>query len=113
MGQKISTLAKEQAELTQAMNEATTQRNAEKATNTATMEDAVAGEAATKQALVILRKFYASQGAFLQEGKQVPEMAAYSGMKSSSGGVVGMLEVISADFARLYTDTKAEESSAA
>ena len=40
---------------------------------------------------------------------QVPEMAAYSGMSSAKGGVVGMLEVIAADFARLREDTKGDE----
>merc|ERR1719386_474500 len=40
-------------------------------------------------------------------------MAAYKGMSSASGGVVGMLEVISSDFARLLADTKASENAAA
>jgi len=112
MGEKIATLQKEQAELATAMSEATAQRQKEKATNTDTMADASAGEEATKAALVVLKEFYASQS-FLQTKKQVPEMAAYKGMQSAKGGVVGMLEVISSDFARLYADTKAAESSAA
>merc|ERR1719436_346357 len=73
------------------------------------MKDAAAGEQATKAALVVLKEFYASQS-FLQ---QVPEMAAYKGMQSAKGGVVGMLEVIASDFARLYADTKASETAAA
>jgi peptidoglycan hydrolase CwlO-like protein len=109
MAEKIATLSKEQAELTKAMGEASEQRQKEKATNTATMEDAAAGEEATKQALVVLKEFYASQSAFIQ---QVPEMAAYKGMQSAKGGVVGMLEVISSDFARLLADTKAAEFTA-
>jgi len=112
MGEKIATLSKEQSELQQAMSEATAQRQKEKETNTAAMKDAAAGEDATKQALVVLREFYATQGSFLQR-KQVPEMAAYKGMSSAKGGVVGMLEVISSDFARLYADTKAAENAAA
>jgi len=110
MTKKIATLAKEQADLTKAMSEATTQRTKEKATNTDTMNDAKAGEDAVKAALVVLKEFYASQGSFLQ---QVPEMAAYKGMSSAKGGVVGMLEVIVSDFARLFADTKAAEDSAA
>jgi hypothetical protein len=114
MGEKIATLSKEQAELTKAMSEATGQRTKEKATNTETIKDATAGEEATKQALVILKEFYASQASFLQQkGNQVPEMAAYKGMQSGKGGVVGMLEVITSDFARLTADTKAAENSAA
>merc|ERR1719310_99110 len=92
------------------MSKATTQRDKEKATNTDTMKDAAAGEEATKAALVVLKEFYASQSSFLQ---QVPEMAAYKGMSSAKGGVVGMLEVIVSDFARLFADTKAAEDSGA
>merc|ERR1719424_2577919 len=104
MAKKIQTLKEEQAELTMAMSKATTQRDKEKATNTDTLKDAAAGEEATKAALVVLKEFYASQASFLQ---QVPEMAEYKGMQSAKGGVVGMLEVISSDFARLFADTKA------
>jgi len=112
MTKKIATLSSEQAALTKAMSEATSQRAAEKATNTNTMNDAKAGEDATKAATVVLKEFYASQGSFLQ-AKQVPEMAAYKGMSSAKGGVVGMLEVITSDFARLFADTKAAETAAA
>jgi len=112
MGERIATLSKEQAELASAMSEASAQRGKEKSTNTKAMADASAGEEAVKQALVVLREFYASQASLLQ-GKQVPEMAAYKGMSSTKGGVVGMLEVISSDFARLFADTNAAENSAA
>merc|ERR1719440_1101860 len=92
------------------MSKATTVRDKEKTSNTETMKDAQAGEAATQAALQVLKEFYASQGSFLQ---QVPEMAAYKGMSSAKGGVVGMLEVITSDFARLYAGTKASEDAAA
>jgi len=110
MAKKIQTLKTEQADLTLAMSKATGVRDQEKATNTDTMQDAAAGEAATKAALVVLKEFYSSQGSFLQ---QAPEMAAYKGMSSAKGGVVGMLEVIVSDFARLNADTKASEAAAA
>jgi hypothetical protein len=109
MGKKIKTLAKEQADLTVAMNEATTLRMSEKDKNANTMKDAAAGEEATKAALVVLKEFYASQASLLQ---QAPEMAEYKGMQSAKGGVVGMLEVIVTDFARLFADTKAAETAA-
>jgi len=112
MGEKIATLSKEQAELATAISEATAQRQMEKATNSDTIKDAAAGADATKQALVVLKEFYASQSSFLQD-KQVPEMAAYKGMHSGNGGVVGMLEVISSDFSRLRADTTAAEGAAA
>jgi hypothetical protein len=110
MAKKIATLAKEQADLTKAMAEATEQRQQEKATNEDTMKDAKAGEDATKAALVILKEFYASQSSLMQ---QVPEMAAYKGMQSAKGGVIGMLEVITSDFARLFAETKTAEDAAA
>eukprot|EP00929_Paragymnodinium_shiwhaense_P011206 TRINITY_DN1166_c0_g5_i2.p1 TRINITY_DN1166_c0_g5~~TRINITY_DN1166_c0_g5_i2.p1 ORF type:complete len:654 (-),score=277.61 TRINITY_DN1166_c0_g5_i2:104-2065(-) len=112
MADKIATLLKEQEELTKAMAEATDHRQAEKKENLAIIADAKGGNAAVKKALVVLREFYASQGSFLQAG-QVPEMAAYSGMSSAKGGVVGMLEVIETDFARLEADTTAAEKQAA
>merc|ERR1719223_1052326 len=47
------------------------------------------------------------------EGRQVPELEAYGGMGGEKTGVIGMLEVIESDFARLEADTKAGESQAA
>merc|ERR1719284_975344 len=110
MGNKTTTLLQEQDDLTKAMGEATSDRNAEKAENTATMADAAAGAEAVKSALVVLRDFYNSQSAFIH---QVPEMKAYGGMQSANGGVVGMLEVIVSDFVRLEAETKAAETQAA
>jgi len=68
------------------------------------------------QALTVLKEFYAKAAeatAFVQQ-KADPEIfdSAYKGMGSESGGVVGMLEVIESDFARLESDTKASEASA-
>jgi len=112
MTQKIATLSSEQAALGKAMSEATELRSKEKAKNLSTIKDAEAANAAVKQALVILKDFYSNQ-AFLQTGKQVPEMKAYTGMQGNNGGVIGMLEVIQTDFARLTTETKANEAEAA
>jgi hypothetical protein len=110
MGATIAKLAKEQVELTEAMKKATEVRDAEKAENLATIADAKAGFDAVGQALVVLKEFYASQASFLQ---QVPEMAAYNGQQSSNKGVVGMLEVIQTDFARLRAETETAEEAAA
>merc|ERR1719310_1190743 len=107
MGKTVATLIKEQADLTKALKEATEQRNAENAKNTKAIEDAKVGAAAVGQALSVLKEFYSAQAALLQEGKQVPEMAAYKGQES--GGIVGMLEVIESDFLRLESDTTTEE----
>jgi len=112
MGATIAELSKEQAELAKSMSEATGLRQAEKTKNVATIADAQAAHGAVQKALVILKDFYSSQ-AFLQTSKQAPEMAAYKGMQSSNGGIIGMLEVIESDFARLASETRADEDEAA
>merc|ERR1711865_1103080 len=45
---------------------------------------------------------------------QAPEIfdSEYKGMQSENGGVVGMLEVIESDFARLEAETKSSEATA-
>ena len=111
-GDTIDKLIAEQAELAKAMKEATAQREKEKAQNLDTIADAKAGIAAVKAALAVLRDFYSKQEALLQT-RQVPEMAEYKGMQGSSKGVIGMMEVIESDFARLEADTTAAEEQAA
>merc|ERR1719313_1278455 len=114
MAEKIQTLIEEQAELSKAMAEATSQRAKEKAANGATISDCQVAQVAVNKALVILKEFYASQASLLQrKGGQVPEMKAYKGQQGSSSGVVGMLEVILSDFARLEAKTTADEKQAA
>jgi len=112
MAADIATLSTEQAELTKSMGEATEVRTKEKAANEEAIADSKAGAEAVKQALVILQEFYSSQNSFLQGKRQVPEMTAYTGMQSSKGGVIGMLEVIETDFMRVVADTSAAEAQA-
>eukprot|EP00747_Dinoflagellata_sp_TGD_P160282 gnl/TRDRNA2_/TRDRNA2_177964_c2_seq15.p1 gnl/TRDRNA2_/TRDRNA2_177964_c2~~gnl/TRDRNA2_/TRDRNA2_177964_c2_seq15.p1 ORF type:complete len:658 (+),score=256.78 gnl/TRDRNA2_/TRDRNA2_177964_c2_seq15:55-2028(+) len=109
MGKTIETLIKEQTELTKALKDATEQREIEHAKNTKAIADAKAGAAAVGQALTVLKEFYSAQAALIQEGKQVPEMAAYKGQQAGKGGIIGMLEVIESDFLRLDSDTTTEE----
>jgi septal ring factor EnvC (AmiA/AmiB activator) len=106
----IGNLSEEVSQITAAMAEATKLREEEKADNRQTMADAKAAGQATAQAITVLKEFYEQAGeatAFLQI-RQEP----YQGMGAESGGVVGMLEVIESDFARLDADTEAGESSA-
>jgi len=112
----ISELTKAVAELDAAMAKATKLRQEEKATNTETIADSEAAQTAVAQALTVLKDFYAKAAeatAFVQQ-KAEPEIfdKAYTGMGGEAGGVVGMLEVIESDFARLEADTKAAEASA-
>merc|ERR1711972_695108 len=104
-------------ELDAAMAEATKIRNEEHETNMQTIKDAKEGQAAVEQALVILKEFYAKAGdatALLQQQPVAPEIfdSPYKGMQSENGGVVGMLEVIESDFARVEAETKSAEVSA-
>jgi len=127
----IKTLAKnlketneELSELEAAVAEFTEKRNKESATNEATIKDAVAGQEALTNAIKVLEDFYAkaakatslSQSSSGSAGKQpaIPEIfdGPYKGMQAAKGGVIGMLEVIQSDFARLESDTKSAEAAA-
>jgi chromosome segregation ATPase len=109
----ISELTKQVAELDAAMAKATKLRQEEKAKNTETISDSQEAQTAVAQALTVLKEFYAKAAeatAFVQQ--KAPEVfdKPYKGMGGESGGVVGMLEVIESDFARLESDTKASEA---
>merc|ERR1712194_613336 len=107
----ISELTKAVAELDAAMAKATTLRQEEKAKNTETISDADEAQTAVAQALTVLKEFYAkaAEATALLQRKAEPEIfdSPYKGMQSENGGVVGMLEVIESDFARLESGTKA------
>jgi len=112
LGEEIQVLIEEQAALDKAMKEATEVRGKEKEKNTATIADAKAAQEAVGQALAVLKEFYAKAGGEEALLQQVPEMKAYKGMQGAKKGVVGMLEVIMSDFARLEAETTAEETEA-
>mmetsp|Transcript_59030 Transcript_59030/g.127084 ORF Transcript_59030/g.127084 Transcript_59030/m.127084 type:complete len:654 (+) Transcript_59030:59-2020(+) len=113
LSKQISELSNEIKEMDEAVAKATSIRNAEKEKNTETVKDAKEAQVAVEQALQVLKDFYAKAGeatALLQQ----PEIfdKPYQGQQGESGGVVGMLEVIQSDFARLETETKASEDQA-
>merc|ERR1712078_973078 len=96
-----------------AVSEATTMRENEKAKNEATIKDAQEAQTAVAQALTVLKEFYAKAGeatSFVQQPAIFD--SPYTGMQSENGGVVGMIEVIQSDFARLEADTNAAEATA-
>jgi len=117
---EISDLMKECADIDSNIATATADRNAERAKNKQTLSDSKNAQQAVAQALAVLKDFYAkaaeatslaqeeveteSPQSFAQVGQSVP----YTGQSSS--GVIGMLEVIESDFARLESDTAAAES---
>mmetsp|Transcript_13928 Transcript_13928/g.35108 ORF Transcript_13928/g.35108 Transcript_13928/m.35108 type:complete len:262 (+) Transcript_13928:3-788(+) len=94
----------------EAIQKATKDRNSEKEKNEETIRDAKGAQVALTQAMSVLRDFYKKAGSFVQAGSSSKE--PYTGMGGQGGGVLGMLEVIQSDFARLETDTKAEEAAA-
>merc|ERR1712072_380609 len=109
----VSELTTAVAELDAAMAEATKLRTEEKAKNSETISDSQEAQTAVAQALTVLKEFYAKAAeatAFVQQ----PEIfdTEYKGMGAESGGVVGMLEVIESDFARLEAETSAAEATA-
>merc|ERR1719389_1378911 len=113
MTEEITELQKAIAELDAAVKEATEMREAEKAKNTETIGDAKEASEAVDKALTILKEFYAKAGTATAFAQQ-PEIfdSPYKGNQAGAGGVVGMLEVIQSDFARLEAETKAAEESA-
>merc|ERR1719503_176255 len=101
-------------ELEAAIAKATNLRNTEKAKNTETIADAKEAQTAVAQALTVLKDFYAKAAqatSFIQKEDPTIFESEYKGMGNSNGGVVGMLEVIESDFARLEADTKSAEAS--
>jgi chromosome segregation ATPase len=110
------------AELDTAVSEATKVRASEQVKNTATIKDAQAAQDAVAKALGVLTEFYdkaAEATSFAQTKNTIsakqPEIfdAPYKGMGAENGGVVGMIEVIQSDFARLEAETSAAEGEAA
>jgi len=118
LSQRITTLSDEIAEIDRSVAEATELRNTEKVKNEQTVKDAKEGQAAVASAIAVLREFYekASRASSFVQGpaEDAPETfsESYKGQQASSGGVVGMLEVIESDFARLESETQASESQA-
>jgi len=123
------------AELDAAVGQATKLRQAEKAKNKATIAEAKVAQEAVASAVAVLREFY-EKGSFTQTSSAVvsssfdSDFAARASLliqseasgqaeaddsapvTQDSSGVVGMLEVIESDFARLDAETGAAETDA-
>jgi len=129
-------LSAEVAELDRAAGEAATLRTNEKTQNQQTIEEARQAQAAVEEATRLLQAFYskaakggATSGTNSTWGAWVAPVSAtslaqqapppvwgdepYKGLRAEGGGVLGMLEVIQSDFARLESDTTAAEAAAA
>jgi DNA repair exonuclease SbcCD ATPase subunit len=112
--QEISDLTAQIADIDKAVAEATEIREKEKADNTQTISDSQDAQTAVAQAVTVLKEFYEKAAEATSLLQAEPEIfdEPYKGMQSENGGIVGMLEVIQSDFARLETDTKAAEAEA-
>jgi len=111
--EEITQLSADVANLDEAVAKATQMREEEKAKNADTIKDAQQAQTAVAQALTVLKEFYA-KAATATAMVQQPEIfdKPYKGMSGMTGGVVGMLEVIESDFARLQAETQASEAQA-
>merc|ERR1719160_2239309 len=117
LNEEITELTEAIAAIDAAVAKATKIREEEKAKNADTIKDAIEAQKAVEQALKVLKDFYEKAGeatALVQQQPEAPEIfdKPYKGMQGENGGVVGMLEVILSDFARLEAETKAAEEEA-
>merc|ERR1719265_907917 len=116
---EISELSAAIAELKKKQAEATALRDEEKSKNAIVIKDAQDGQAAVEMAIKVLKDFYAGAGgaAFLQNSEEDMKQAMKQATKEpykpgADGGIMGMLEVILSDFARLEAETQAAEDAA-
>jgi len=121
LSQEVQQLSDEVAELRKEQAEATDMRKAEESKHAQTIADAKEAQIAVQHATKVLKDFYAKAAddtsmlqsdAVLHREMAQAARAPYGGMQSESGGVVGFLEVIMSDFARVQTETSSTEDQA-
>lgn len=120
MKKDLSELTADVKDIESAIANATTLRDAEKAENNASVVEAQEAQAAVTKAIGVLTDFYANASkatALVQHGRQHQEPppifdSPYKGQQAESGGVLGMLEVVRSDFARVESDVRSAEAAA-
>lgn len=124
IAEEIVGLTEDISSTNEALGRATQQRQEEKTKNMAVIADSKAAAAAVSSAIQILGDFYADTAgpSLLQQQPAVREdwwkRPSFIQLRSHVGsaderGVIGMLEIIQSDFARLENDTNGAESTAA
>jgi len=114
----IAKLTKELEEIAKAVEEASTNRAAEKQENETTIKESTVASAAISDALEILQKYYGggSAAALVQQPDAEGSMPAYEGGEykpmTESNGVLGLLQVLMEEMDGLVSSTKAAESDA-
>jgi len=111
---EIADLSASIAEAKRQQKEATELRDEEKAKNGGIIADAVAGQKAVEMAIKVLKDFYAgaADASFLQGGEDISQAMNKPYEPGADGGIMGMLEVILTDFARIESETSAAEDQA-
>jgi len=142
LGEEITDLATQITAIDAAVTKATEDRTAEKAKNTATIQDAEVAYNAVTQAITILKEFYEKAAtpveqpapikgpikwdpraiqlmSFVQTSSTTkrqpgaPEMEEGAYTGMGNGGVLGLMEVCQSDFEKLISETSATEADAA
>jgi len=117
LGDEISQLSDAVSEMEGERAEAAKLRITEKNENAQVVKDANQAQVAVQQAIEVLRNFYMkpsllqgkAHGAQSRVAALRKSAEPYTGMGDSSTGILGMLEVILSDFARLESETSAAE----
>jgi len=118
LGDEISQLSDAVSEMEGERAEATKLRVSEKTENAQVAADAKEAQVAVQQAIEVLRNFYTKPSLLQGKAHGAEHRVAalrkrsaepYTGMGDSSTGVLGMLEVILSDFARLESETLTAE----
>jgi len=119
LDKEVEKLTEQVAGLDKALTSKTTIRNEEHAKNKDTVADAKAAQSAVASALKVLKDFYQKAGeatVLIQDGAPKSQGGegdeAFKGDQGASTGVIGTLEVIQSDFARLEADTTSSEDTA-
>ena len=104
--EEVATLEAELAEIARVQMEADKLRTNEKAAWGAAKSDFSQGLEGVRMALDVLRDYYASDDAFLQQP------TGHSKATGASTGIIGMLEVIESDFSKMLAEGQATEDQA-
>jgi len=117
--QEISDLDEDIQAIDDQVANATASRVAEAADNAETIADAKSAQVALNDAITLLTEFYKKSGQATAFSQQDPESDApvtwhseYKGLQAENGGVLGYLEVIQSDYARLEAETTSAEEGA-
>eukprot|EP00933_Yihiella_yeosuensis_P025663 TRINITY_DN1990_c0_g2_i1.p1 TRINITY_DN1990_c0_g2~~TRINITY_DN1990_c0_g2_i1.p1 ORF type:complete len:721 (-),score=234.15 TRINITY_DN1990_c0_g2_i1:86-2248(-) len=132
LAEEIAQLNQDISTTTAELEETQSMRTKESHANAQTIADATAGEQGTAMALDILKEFYSSNALIQQPSTKIysgevtdssgtsisdiaPTVTAknYKGSQEKSKGVLGMLDVLSTDYARTVTQTQEAEEKAA